>query len=218
MPGLWIKGGRYADLRECDHGGVPGAGGSARRSSALGHGRHPRHRHFLVSAIKPCPKRASGCGPPLRPLDWPFRQGGRSLTSPPPTCRKEGRIAISRSRWRPCSMMPAISHQALDALRQPLETGQVLIARANHHVTYPARILLAAAVNPCRCGGGGVGVGACWRGPRCAIDYQARLSSRPEGGAHHCRSRWLGWGATHPCRGGAQSETSVGGRRAARIC
>lgn len=48
----------------------------------------------------------------------------------------------------------ALSQQALDALRQPLETGQVLIARANHQVTYPARILLAAAMNPCRCGGG----------------------------------------------------------------
>src|SRR5262249_32717680 len=67
------------------------------------------------------------------------------------------------------------SPQALDALRQPLENGHVMIARANHHVTYPARILLAAAMNPCRCGGG-PGAGMCRRGPRCAIDYQARLS------------------------------------------
>lgn len=71
--------------------------------------------------------------------------------------------------------MPEFSQQALDALRQPLEAGQVLIARANHHVTYPARILLAAAMNPCRCGGG-PGAGFCRRGPRCAADYQARLS------------------------------------------
>jgi magnesium chelatase family protein len=74
-----------------------------------------------------------------------------------------------------CSIMPEFSQQALDALRQPLESGQVLIARANHHVTYPARILLAAAMNPCRCGGG-PGAGACRRGPRCATEYQARLS------------------------------------------
>jgi magnesium chelatase family protein len=72
-------------------------------------------------------------------------------------------------------MMPEFAPQALDALRQPLETGEVAIARANHRVVYPARVMLAAAMNPCRCGGG-PGIGACRRGPRCAIDYQARLS------------------------------------------
>ena len=72
--------------------------------------------------------------------------------------------------------LPEFHPQVLDSLRQPLETGSITVARANAHVNYPARFQLIAAMNPCRCGGGGQDGVACKRGPRCAIDYQARIS------------------------------------------
>ena len=68
--------------------------------------------------------------------------------------------------------------QVLDSLRQPLETGEVSIARANHRITYPARFMLVAAMNPCRCGRASDPGFACKRGmnQRCAAEYQGRLS------------------------------------------
>ena len=64
----------------------------------------------------------------------------------------------------------------LDSLRQPIETGRVSVARANAHVTFPARVQLIAAMNPCRCGYLGDPALACARAPRCAADYQAKVS------------------------------------------
>ena len=64
----------------------------------------------------------------------------------------------------------------LDSLRQPVETGKVTVARANAHVTFPARVQLIAAMNPCRCGHLGDPALACARAPRCASDYQAKVS------------------------------------------
>ena len=72
--------------------------------------------------------------------------------------------------------LPEFQRQVLDSLRQPLETGQVSVARANTHVTFPARVQLVAAMNPCRCGHLGDTALACSRAPRCAADYQARVS------------------------------------------
>jgi magnesium chelatase family protein len=71
---------------------------------------------------------------------------------------------------------PEFSPQALDALRQPLETGECIIARANHRISYPATIQLVAAMNPCRCGMAGEPGHTCARGPRCMTDYQGRIS------------------------------------------
>jgi magnesium chelatase family protein len=72
--------------------------------------------------------------------------------------------------------MPEFTPQALDSLRQPLETGEVMVARANAHVRYPARVQLVAAMNPCRCGYGGLGKGHCGKAPRCQRDYGNRVS------------------------------------------
>ncbi|MET4635530.1 YifB family Mg chelatase-like AAA ATPase [Kaistia defluvii] len=72
--------------------------------------------------------------------------------------------------------LPEFTPQVLDSLRQPLEAGEVLIARANHRIRYPSRFQLIAAMNPCRCGMAGEPGMSCKRGPRCAADYQARLS------------------------------------------
>ena len=72
--------------------------------------------------------------------------------------------------------LPEFQRPVLDSLRQPLETGEVSVARANAHVTFPARVQLIAAMNPCRCGHLGDPALACSRAPRCAADYQSRVS------------------------------------------
>ena len=72
--------------------------------------------------------------------------------------------------------LPEFQRVVLDSLRQPLETGEVSVARANNHVTFPANFQLVAAMNPCRCGHLGDAALACSRAPRCAADYQAKIS------------------------------------------
>jgi magnesium chelatase family protein len=72
--------------------------------------------------------------------------------------------------------LPEFQRPVLDSLRQPLETGKVTVARANSHVTFPANVQLVAAMNPCRCGHLGDAARACSRAPRCAADYQAKVS------------------------------------------
>ena len=72
--------------------------------------------------------------------------------------------------------LPEFQRGVLDSLRQPIETGEAVVARANAHVRYPARFQLVAAMNPCRCGYLTDPVQGCGRAPKCGADYQARIS------------------------------------------
>ena len=91
---------------------------------------------------------------------------------------RPGEISLAHHGVLFLDELPEFAAQVLDSLRQPLETGEVAIARANHRITYPARFMLVAAMNPCRCGKASDPGFACRRGPnaRCAAEYQARLS------------------------------------------
>jgi len=91
---------------------------------------------------------------------------------------RPGEISLAHNGVLFLDELPEFTPQVLDSLRQPLETGEVAIARANHRITYPARFMLVAAMNPCRCGRANDPGFACRRGPniRCAAEYQNRLS------------------------------------------
>ena len=88
---------------------------------------------------------------------------------------KPGEVSLAHLGVLFLDELPEFVPQVLDSLRQPLETGETVIARANHRIAYPSRIQLIAAMNPCKCGGGSPGH-ACKRGPKCAADYQGRIS------------------------------------------
>lgn len=89
---------------------------------------------------------------------------------------RPGEVSLAHNDVLFLDEFPEFAPQVLDCLRQQLESGQCLVARANHHVHYPARIQLVAAMNPCRCGMAGEPGHVCTRGPRCQADYQARIS------------------------------------------
>ncbi len=89
---------------------------------------------------------------------------------------RPGEVSLAHNGVLFLDELPEFQRPTLEALRQPIETGAAVVARANAHVTYPARFQLVAAMNPCRCGHLDDPALACARAPRCAQDYQARIS------------------------------------------
>ncbi|WP_432201223.1 YifB family Mg chelatase-like AAA ATPase [Erythrobacter sp. W53] len=89
---------------------------------------------------------------------------------------KPGEVSLAHLGVLFLDELPEFQRAVLDSLRQPIETGSVDVARANAHVTFPANVQLIAAMNPCRCGHLGDPALACSRAPKCAADYQSKVS------------------------------------------
>ena len=110
----------------------------------------------------------------------PFRSPHHSASQPAliggGARARPGEVSLAHRGVLFLDELPEFSRATLEALRQPMETGKAVIARAAVHVTYPARFQLVAAMNPCRCGYLGDETLACNRAPKCAVDYQARIS------------------------------------------
>ncbi|HXL98556.1 MAG TPA: YifB family Mg chelatase-like AAA ATPase [Rhizomicrobium sp.] len=89
---------------------------------------------------------------------------------------KPGEVSLAHLGVLFLDELPEFQRQVLDSLRQPIESGEAVVARANAHVRYPARFQLVAAMNPCRCGYASEPARACGRAPKCGADYQSRIS------------------------------------------
>jgi magnesium chelatase family protein len=111
-----------------------------------------------------------------RPFRTPHHSASMAALTGGGLKAKPGEVSLAHNGVLFLDELPEFGAQALDSLRQPIETGEVVVARANAHIRYPSRFQLVAAMNPCRCGVGGPGRGACGRAPRCQSDYQGRIS------------------------------------------
>lgn len=89
---------------------------------------------------------------------------------------KPGEISLAHNGVLFMDEFPEFPRPVLETLRQPIETGEVVVARANAHVRYPCRFLLVAAANPCKCGFLTDPGRACTRAPACGDDYLGRIS------------------------------------------
>jgi magnesium chelatase family protein len=119
---------------------------------------------------------AKGALTRTRPFRAPHHSASMAALTGGGIRAKPGEVSLAHNGVLFLDELPEFHPQALDSLRQPLETGEVMVARANYHIRYPAQVQLVAAQNPCRCGVGGPGRGHCGKAPRCQMSYQSRVS------------------------------------------
>jgi magnesium chelatase family protein len=199
-PALRASGGPMADLRDIKGqenakralevaaagghnllmSGSPGAGKSmlAQRLPSILPSLSPRELLEVSMIHSIAGNLADGALTDRRPFRAPHHSASMAALVGGGVHARPGEISLAHQGVLFLDELPEFSSQALDSLRQPLETGEVAIARANHRIVYPARFQLVAAMNPCRCGHAREPGYACSRGPniRCAAQYQGRLS------------------------------------------
>src|SRR6516164_9754052 len=114
-----------------------------------------------------------------RPFRSPHHSASMAALTGGGARAKPGEISLAHQGVLFLDELPEFDPRVLDSLRQPLENGEVSVSRANHRVTYPARFMLVAAMNPCRCGHAYEGGFSCRCVPvdRCTSDYQMRISA-----------------------------------------
>ena len=106
---------------------------------------------------------------PHHSASLPAMVGGGSRVKP-------GEVSLAHGGVLFLDELPEFARPTLEALRQPIESGRVMVARVHGHITFPARFQLVAAMNPCRCGHIDDAALACARVPKCAQEYQSRIS------------------------------------------
>jgi magnesium chelatase family protein len=111
-----------------------------------------------------------------RPFRAPHHSASMAALVGGGTKPRPGEVALAHLGVLFLDELPEFAPQVLDALRQPLEAGETVIARANHRIAYPSRVQLVAAMNPCRCGRAGEPGYACGQGKNCMERYQSRIS------------------------------------------
>ena len=89
---------------------------------------------------------------------------------------KPGEISLAHNGVLFLDELPEFNRATLEILRQPMESGKIVISRAKKNATYPAHFQLIAAMNPCPCGHLGNAALSCSRAPRCAEAYQNKIS------------------------------------------
>ena len=113
---------------------------------------------------------------PERPFRMPHHSASMAALVGGGSRPRPGEVALAHHGVLFLDELPEFSPQVIDALRQPLESGEIIIARANHRIAYPTRIQLVTAMNPCRCGQADEPGFSCRLGTNCRDRYMARVS------------------------------------------